>query len=144
MNPFAPPGVEEDECVADSRAVGPKLCPRCGAGIGFARVYFALGPHHVRCGACRAHLGYDELQGPGVLLLLGIAVLGGAIWWGYESIALDPLESIGRTPDSLPSAVHPNLSTIRHDPVAGTIVGLVGELTQQLEVEGDDDARCRG
>ena len=62
--------------------------------MSFARVYFALGPHHVRCGGCRARLGYDELQGPGLVLLLGLGAMGGAAWWGHGRISLGPLELV--------------------------------------------------
>lgn len=93
VNPFAPPRLE-DPVFGRSRALAPKLCPCCGANVSFGRVYFALGPHHVRCGACRTRLGYDDLQGPGLVLLLGLGAMGGAAWWGYSRISLDPLEVV--------------------------------------------------
>lgn len=62
------------------KALEPKTCPACGAQVSFFRVYLALGPRHVRCGSCRSRLGYDELVGPGLVLLGGLGLLGALLF----------------------------------------------------------------
>jgi hypothetical protein len=87
-NPYAPP--REDRLSSSGGATAtqrvqaplPKTCPACGGRVGFLRVYLALGPRHVRCAGCRSRLGYDELTGPGLVLLGGLVVLGSLVLLG--------------------------------------------------------------
>jgi hypothetical protein len=54
--------------------------------VSFWRVYFALGPSFIRCGACRSRLGFDNLSAPGfVLTLLLVAVAGASALIAWRS-----------------------------------------------------------
>jgi hypothetical protein len=75
-NPYAPPHSNFEGPV--EVAPDGKTCPRCSAHVSFWRVYFAVGPSFIRCGKCGARLGFDRLNGPGLVLtalLLGVAGL---------------------------------------------------------------------
>lgn len=73
LNPYAPP--QSDFEAPEEVAPDGKTCPRCKSHVSFWRVYFAIGPSFIRCGSCGVRLGFDRLNGPGVVLTLFLLVV---------------------------------------------------------------------
>jgi hypothetical protein len=75
INPYAPPKSE-----LGRKVYGPdgRTCPSCFAEVSFRRMYLSLGPQHIRCKACGARIGFDDLAPIGAVgsVLLTIAGLG--------------------------------------------------------------------